>query len=82
MMICPRCQATYTMVTAVDPLEGDRVTRRRKCPECNHVFASVEVYTEVCERLEFRSANYKTLVSPTARAEAKALADKVLSRGR
>ena len=81
-MNCPMCDTTYTMVTAVDPVEGDKVTRKRKCPECKHVYTTVEVYAEVYARLEFRSANYKTLVSPTARAEAKAMADKVLSRGR
>ena len=77
-MNCPNCKATWTMVTALYPTEGDKVTRRHKCPECNHVFTSIEVYTEVYERLEFRSANYQTLVSPEARSKAKAAADRVL----
>lgn len=77
-MNCPRCDATWTMTIYTDPTEGAVVKYKRKCPECECTFSTVEVYAEVYERLEFRSANYQALVSPESRSQAKAAADKVL----
>lgn len=74
-----KCGATYTTVSAVEP--GDRTKRTRKCVECGCVFYTIEVCLEEFERLEFRSANYNLLVSQTAREEAREIAERVLSRG-
>ena len=76
-MICERCGAAYTFVASVDPTKGDRVERRRRCVECNTTFTTVEVYAEVYERLEMRAANFQTIISPEARAKAKALTDRM-----
>ena len=77
-MICPFCNATYATISYCDPTGDDRVKRRRRCVECNRVFATVEVYAEMFERLEMRAANFQTLVSPEARSAAKAMMDKRL----
>ena len=79
-MVNCKCGATYTTVSSVEP--GDRVKRTRKCVECGCVFYTIEVCLEEFERLEFRSANYKLLVSQTAREEVREIAERVLSRGR
>lgn len=81
-MNCNRCDATYTIVTFTNPIEGDRVKRTRKCPECGCVFNTIEVLLEAFERLEYRSANYQTLVSAESRSKAKGIADKMLREGR
>ena len=75
-MNCPQCEATYTLVTSVDPTGGDMVTRRRKCVECNHAFTTVEVYANVYERMKARAANFQTMVSQEARAKAAAMVER------
>lgn len=39
---CPECYAT-TIVTDVRPTITDVLRRRRKCPECGHVFYTKEI---------------------------------------
>ena len=43
-MNCPACNATFSMITLTEP--GDTVKRRRRCPECGHIWQTVEISVE------------------------------------
>ena len=79
-MNCPYCGATYTAIACTDPTASIKVSRRRRCVECDCVFTTVEVYAEVYERLEMQAANFKALISPESRAEARREVNEVLAR--
>ena len=75
-MNCPKCNAAWTIVSAIDPVGGDEVAHTRSCPECGHTFQTVELYLEDFERMAFRAANFQTIVSVRTRGMARALVDR------
>lgn len=77
-MNCRHCGATYTMIASTNPVAGDRVVRERKCVECKKCFSTIEIYTEIHERLEGQAWHFQNIISPESRSKAKAAIDKVM----
>jgi transcriptional regulator NrdR family protein len=77
-MKCTGCGSTTTYIDRPGHPDGTKIVHWRKCLVCGHRFETVETPKEDYDKMEMRAINFQTIVSPEARAKAKAMIDEIL----